>query len=159
MTCDELAAVVDLVADGEVPGDGDIGAHLATCAACARSLEVARQVDRLLRDRPALAAPAQFTPRLVSHLRRARWRREQIVDAIFNSAMIATGLLAATGLWIALDLAGLSAVGHDTVSVLRTEMIAAAQKVAPSLPLYATAAGLIVFALGVWWWASDSPAL
>ena len=45
------------------------------------------------------------------------------------------------------------------MTAFNSEMLAAAQKVAPSLPLYAGATGLIVVALGVWWWASDSPAL
>jgi hypothetical protein len=65
----------------------------------------------------------------------------------------------ATGLWIALRHSGLSAVSRDAITLFGSGMIAPAQKVTPSLPLYAGATGLLLVALGVWWWASDSPAL
>jgi anti-sigma factor RsiW len=159
MTCDELVDLVDPIATGDLQADAAVEAHLSTCPSCARALDAARRIEGLLRARPAPAAPAQFTSRLMGHIRRARWRREQIVDGIFNSAMIAAALLLVTGLWIALRHTGLSAVSREAIDMLGPGMIAAAQKVAPSLPLYAGATGLLVVALGVWWWASDPPAL
>jgi hypothetical protein len=92
-------------------------------------------------------------------MQRARWRREQIVDWLFNTAMIAAALLVATGFWVAMRRTGLALVSRDTVDIFGAGMIAAAQKVTPSLPLYAGATGLLLVALALWWWASDSPAL
>jgi anti-sigma factor RsiW len=159
MTCADAADAIDFIVAGELAADAAVSAHLATCASCARSLEAARRMERRLRARPAPAAPAQFTSRLMNRIRRASWRREQIVDWIFNSAMVAAGLLAAAGLWIALRHTGLSAVSRDAMTVLTSGMIAAAQKVTPSLPLYAGAAGLLAVALGLWWWAERDATL
>ena len=95
----------------------------------------------------------------MNRIRRASWRREQIVDWIFNAAMIAAALLVAVGLWIAVRQSGLSLVGREAMNIFSSGMMAAAQRATPSLPLYAGATGLLVVALGLWWWASDSPAL
>ena len=159
MTCADVTDVLDLIAAGDVTADAAVAAHLAACPSCAQALETARRLETLLRARPAPVAPAQFTSRLMSRIRRATWRREQIVDWIFNSAMIAAALLLAAGLWIAFRHTGLSAVSRDAISLFGSGMIAAAQKVTPSLPLYAGATGLLLVALGLWWWATDSPAL
>ena len=158
-TCDAVADAIDLIAAGELTPDVAIAAHLASCDACSRSLESARLVESLLRTRPVPAAPAQFTSRLMTRLQRASWRREQIVDGIFNSAMIAAALLVATGLWFALRRTGLSFISRDAMDLFSSGMLAAAQKAAPAVPLYAGATGLLVVALGLWWWASDSTAL
>jgi anti-sigma factor RsiW len=159
MMCDRVADVIDLIAAGEVAADPEVAAHLSTCASCAEWLDAARRLDGLLRIRPAPSAPAQFTSRLMNRIRRASWRREQIVDWIFNGAMIAAALLVAIGLWIAVRQSGLSLVGRDAMNIFSSGMTAAAQRAAPSLPLYAGATGLLVVALGLWWWASDSTAL
>jgi anti-sigma factor RsiW len=159
MTCADLADVLDLIAAGELAADADVAAHLSGCPSCARSLEMARRLERLLVARPAPPAPAHFTSRLMHRMQRARWRREQIVDWLFNTAMIAAALLVATGFWVAMRRTGLALVSRDTVDIFGAGMIAAAQKVTPSLPLYAGATGLLLVALALWWWASDSPAL
>ena len=159
MTCDDIADLIDPIAAGELAADASVGAHLSTCASCTQALDAARRLERLLRARPAPLAPAHFTSRLMSRIRRASWRREQIVDGVFNSAMIAAALLVAAGLWIAFRHTGLSVVSRDAINLFGSGMIAAAQKVTPSLPLYAGATGLLLVALGVWWWATDSPAL
>jgi len=159
MTCADLSDVLDLIAADELTADAAAAAHLSACPSCAQALDAARRLERLLRGRPAPLAPSHFTSRLMSRIRRATWRREQIVDWIFNSAMIAAALVVAAGLWIAFRHTGLSAVSGDAINLFGSGMIAAAQKVTPSLPLYAGATGLLLVALGVWWWASDSPAL
>jgi len=158
MTCERAAEWIDAIAEGEPP-PADVAAHLSACAACAESLRAARIVDDLLRTRPAPAAPAKFTSRVMSQIRRTSWRREQIVYAIFNAAMIAAALAVAAGLLIALRRTGVSFDGRDAMQMFSAGMLTAAQKVAPSLPVYAGAIGLIAVALGVWWWASDSAAL
>jgi len=159
VTCDFVEDLIDLIAAGEMAADPEGAAHLSTCGSCARSLETAKRLDGLLRTRPAPSAPPQFTSRLMNRIRRASWRREQIVDGIFNAAMIAAALLVAVGLWIAVRQSGLSLVGREAMNIFSSGMMAAAQRATPSLPLYAGATGLLVVALGLWWWASDSPAL
>jgi anti-sigma factor RsiW len=159
MTCDLVEDLIDLIAAGEVTADAEVRAHLSTCTSCARSLEAARRIDDLLRTRPVSSAPTQFTSRVMNGIRRASWRREQIVDWIFNGAMIAAAMLVAVGLWVAVRQSGLSLPGRDAMNIFSSGMIAAVQRVTPSLPLYAGATGLLVVALGLWWWASDSPVL
>ncbi len=156
MTCDEAAGLIDPVAEGSLAPDAALSSHLSTCASCARALDDARRLEALLRARPAPRAPAQFASRLAGRVQRTSWRREQIVDAIFNAAMIAAALLVAAGLWIAFRQALPTAMGHDAVQILSSGMLTAAQKAAPSLPLYAGATGLVIVALGLWWWASDA---
>ena len=155
-TCAAVADLIEAIAAGELPPDAAITAHLSACAACRAALDRARRLDQLLRDRVAPAAPPQFTSRTMQRIRRARWRREQVIDWIFNTAMIAAALLVATGVWIALRNTGLSSISRDVLEVFTSGMAATAQKVTPSLPLYAGATGLLAVALGLWWWASDA---
>ena len=158
-TCASLADVIDAIADGDVTPDVETAAHLSACASCQATVERARRLDRLLRAREAPMPPPQFTARTMQRIRRAGWRREQIVDSIFNAALIAAALLVAAGLWIALRATGLSSVGRDVLEIFTVSASTAAQKVAPSLPLYAGATALLVVALGLWWWASSDAAL
>lgn len=157
--CAAFADVLDAIADGALTPDAETSAHLATCSACRASLDGARRLDRLLRAREVPAPPPQFTAKTMQRIRRAGWRREQIVDWIFNAALIAAALLLASGLWIALRQTGLSAVGRDALDIFTVSVSATAQKITPSLPLYAGATGLLVVALGLWWWASSDGAL
>lgn len=158
-TCAALGDVLDAIADGAITPDVETTAHLAACPACRASLDEARRLDRLLRARDVPVPPPQFTAKTMQRIRHAGWRREQIVDWIFNSALIAAALLVASGLWIALRQTGLSAVGRDILDIFTVSVSATAQKITPSLPLYAGATGLLVVALGLWWWASSDGAL
>ena len=158
-TCASLADVIDAIADGDVTPDVETAAHLSACASCQATVERARRLDRLLRAREAPLPPPQFTARTMQRIRRAGWRREQIVDWVFNAALIAAALLLASGLWIALQQMGLSVRGHDVLDIFTASASAAAQRITPSLPLYAGATGLLVVALGLWWWASSDAAL
>ena len=154
--CAALADAIEPIAVGELTPDATAAAHLSTCASCASALEQARRLDQLLRARPAPAPPSDFTTRTIRLIQKAGWRREQVVDWIFNSALIAAALLVAVGIMIALQHAGMPSVGHDALEAFSNGMAAAAQRAAPSLPLYAGATGLLVVALGLWWWASDA---
>jgi len=159
MTCDEIADAIELIAAGELTADAAVSAHLSACGSCARSLDTARRLERLLRARPAPAAPAHFTSRLMSRIRRTSWRREQIVDWVFNGAMALAALLTVAGLWTALRRAGLSALNRDAMAILGAGIAAVEQKIAATLPLYAGATLLLVAALGVWWWAERESAI
>jgi anti-sigma factor RsiW len=157
--CVVLADVIDAIADGDLTPDVEMSAHLSTCAACRTNLDRARRLDQLLRARAAPVPPSQFTARTMQRIRRAGWRREQIVDWVFNAALIAAGLLVASGLWIALQQTGLAVVGRDLTDIFTVGVSAVAQRITPSLPLYAGATGLLVVALALWWWASSDAAL
>jgi len=57
------------------------------------------------------------------------------------------------GIWMLLNRSGLAAVSNDAVDLFENGLVTFARRVAPSLPLYAGAAGLLATALGIWWWA------
>jgi anti-sigma factor RsiW len=159
MFCDEALDTVEAIAAGEVMPDGRVAAHLATCPNCALALERARQLEASLRQREVPVAPAQFTSRTLARIRRARWRSDQFLDVGFN---LAIGLIVFTvlgGVWMLLHRTGLASVSGDAVDVFGSGVVALAKRVAPSLPLYAGAAALLVSALGIWWWAERDAAL
>ena len=86
MFCDEALDAVEAVAAGDRTPDGRLAAHYASCPNCATALSSARELERLLRQRPTPVPPPQFTARTLSRIRRARWRSEQWLDAGFNLA-------------------------------------------------------------------------
>ena len=154
--CAALADDIDAIAAGDLAPSASDAAHLATCASCRAALDQARRLDQLLRERTPPAPPPGFTSRTIQKIQKAGWRREQIVDWIFNSALIAAALLVAGGLWVALQHTGLSSLSRDAFDIFAGGATTLAQKVTPALPLYAGATGLLVVALGLWWWASDA---
>ena len=153
MFCDEVLDAVEEIAAGELTPDGRIADHLATCPNCAAALADARQLEQMLRARPVPSAPAQFTARTMSRVRRARWRSEQVVDVGFNAALVLIVLGVISGIWVFLNQIGLASVGNDAVSLFSTAAITLAERVAPRLPLYVGATALLVAALAFWWWA------
>ncbi len=154
--CARLADAIDAIAAGEVTPDPAEAAHLLGCASCRSALEQARQLEQLLRARTPPVPPPGFTSRTMQAVRKAGWRREQIVDWVFNAALIAAALLVAVGLWAAVQHSGLSSLSRDAFGIFTGGATTFAQKVTPTLPLYAGATGLLVVALGLWWWASDA---
>ena len=159
MFCDEALDTVEAIAAGEVMPDGRVASHLASCPNCALALERARQLEASLRQREVPAPPAQFTTRTLARVRRARWRTDQFLDVGFN---VAIGLIAVAvlgGVWMLLHRTGLASVSGDAVDVFGSGFVALAKRVAPSLPLYAAAAALLLSALGIWWWAERDAAL
>ncbi len=159
MFCDEALDAVEAIAAGELMPDGRVASHLATCTNCASALVSARQLEASLRARPAPAAPAQFTARTLARVRRARWRSDQFLDLGFNLAVGAVLVTIMGGVWMLLHRTGLAGVSHDVVDLFGSSAVDVARRVAPSLPLYAGAALLLVSALGIWWWAERDAAL
>ena len=107
MVCTDLDELIEPIAAGEIVPDADARAHLASCAACAHALELARQIDGVLAAQPVPDSAPAFTPTLMGRLRRERWRSEQYLDVAFN---IAVGLAVATtvgGLVMVLAASGL----------------------------------------------------
>ena len=159
MFCDEVLDVLEAIAAGEVTVEGRIASHLASCPNCARSLDEARRVERMLAARPVPSAPPQFTTRTLSRLRRERWRSEQFVDAGFNIALLVLGLTIVAAAWLLMHRAGLTSVGNDAVDLLAAGAAMVVRRVAPSVPLYAGATALLLATLAIWWWAERDAAL
>ena len=153
MFCDEALESVEAIAAGELTPEGRIAAHFASCPNCAAALESARTLERLLRGRAVPAPPPQFTMRTLGRVRRARWRAEQYLDAGFNIAIVVVVVAVVAGFWMLFDRTGLAAVSNDAIDLLGSGLVTFARRVAPSLPLYAGAAGLLATALAIWWWA------
>ena len=109
--------------------------------------------EREWHDRPAPRAPAGFSGRVLARIRRDLWRREQFFDAGFNVLVASTGVAITAGAMALVYTTGLAAVGDDLVNLVVAASVEGVRRLAPSLSLYAGAAGLIASALGVWWWA------
>lgn len=159
MFCDEALDSLEEIATGELTPDGRVAEHLATCPNCAAALADAREIERMLRARPAPRASSQFTARTMARVRRARWRSEQFLDVGFNLtlAVIVIGVVAAV--WMLLNRTGMTSVGNEAVSLFSSAFVAVVERVTPSLPLYAGATALLVAALGFWWWAERDATL
>jgi predicted anti-sigma-YlaC factor YlaD len=159
MFCDEALDAVEAIAAGDLTPDGRIAEHLSSCPNCAAALVDAQRLERSLRARPAPAAPPQFTSRTLARVRRARWRSDQFLDLGFNVAIVALVVALFGGVWMLVHRSGLDNVSSDAVNLMGTGLVAFIRRVAPSLPLYAGAAALLVSALGLWWWAERDATL
>jgi predicted anti-sigma-YlaC factor YlaD len=153
MFCDEALDAVEPIAAGDLTPDGRVAEHLATCPNCAAALASARRLETMLQARAVPRPGAQFTSRTVARVRRERWRSEQVVDVGFNVAIIAVVAAVVGGIWMVLQRSGLSAVSSDAVDLFGSGIVALAHRVAPSVPLYAAATGVLATALVLWWWA------
>jgi len=153
MFCDEILELIEPIAAGDLALDGRMSTHLASCAGCAAALESARGIERALQTRAAPRPTPQFTARIMSRLRRDRWRREQFLDAGFNLAIGLVLFSVVVAAWLLLYRSGLTGVGQQAVDLLNAAVVNVARRVVPSLPLYVEAAALLAIALGVWWWA------
>jgi anti-sigma factor RsiW len=153
MYCDEALDAVEAIAAGELAPDGRLAAHYASCPHCATALSSARELEGLLKERAAPQPSPQFTKRTLTRVRRARWRREQLVDAGFNAAIGIVVLAVAVGVWMVINRSGLATVSHDAIGVFSRGLVTLLRGIAPSIPLYAGATALLATALGIWWWA------
>jgi anti-sigma factor RsiW len=159
MFCDEVLETIELIAAGELTPSARVNEHLASCRGCAAALATARQVDALLRSRMAPAPPANFSSRVMSRLRRARWRSEQLLDWGFNIALVTAGVLVVVGLWIVMRQSGLATVSNDAIQMLGPGMVLFVRRISPSLPLYTAATAVLGTALAIWWWAERDTAV
>jgi len=153
MFCDEVLDAIEPIAAGELTPDGRIAAHLTSCPNCAAALDTARRLEQMLRTRSAPKAPAQFTTRTLTAVRRQRWRSEQFVDTGFNIALavIAFGVIAT--IWILLNRSGLVNVGNGALTEVGAAIRTVTPRVSRSVSLYAGAMALLVTGIAIWWWA------
>ena len=159
MFCDEALDSVEAIAAGELRAEGRLSDHYATCPNCAAALRGAREVEQLLQQRPAPRPSAQFTTRTMARVRRARWRSDQMLDMGFNVGIAIVVLATIVGVWMLLNRSGLVAVSNDALGVFSRGLTTFAQRIAPSLSLYAGATALLATALVIWWWAERDTAL
>jgi predicted anti-sigma-YlaC factor YlaD len=158
MTCADALDSIEAVASGDMTPDEPLRAHLASCGSCADALESARQLERLLKVRAVPRPQPHFSTGVMTRIRRARWRSEQLLDWSFNAALgLAVVAVIAVG-WFLLARSGLLAVRADVFALTQSGLSALVRRVAPSVPLYATASGLVLSALAVWWWAERDAA-
>ncbi|HEX2458289.1 MAG TPA: hypothetical protein VHI99_31630 [Vicinamibacterales bacterium] len=153
MTCHDVLDLVDAIAGGDADVAPDVRAHLETCPGCAAALAAARRIELALSAGEAPLAPATFTAAVIARIRRERWRSEQQVDRLFNVAIAAAILLVIGGALALLNVGSVMNLASGTwmlVSALGGEAALQAQ---PLLVTYAAAAGLLMSALGMWWWA------
>ena len=153
MLCDELLELIEPLAAGDLAPDARMGAHLASCVGCRAALDRAHEIERLLHDRPAPAAPPQFTSRVLARIRRDQWRRDQLLDAGFNTAVVSLVLAVVVALWLAVDRAGIATLSSGVTDIIYMISMTVIRRIAPAVPLYVAATALIAAAVGLWWWA------
>jgi anti-sigma factor RsiW len=153
MVCADVEALVESVASGDTGESAAFAEHVRACPSCARALDHARRIDRLLREQVVVEPSVQFTSRVVSKVRRERWRGEELFDASFNVALVLvlSGLVGVA--WIVLSRMGLTPALDQGLALVGDAIVTFGRRVAPELPLYAAATGLLSLALAVWWWA------
>ncbi|MCA1559151.1 MAG: hypothetical protein LC753_02105 [Acidobacteria bacterium] len=109
-----------------------------------------------LTGRQTPVAPERFTTTVLQRIRREQWRTEQNVDRLFNVAIAAALVLMFGGLAALLNLNGVLSVSASVWTLLNGVGRTAVGVAAPSFGLYIAAAGLLLSALAMWWWADRS---
>ena len=153
MVCTHLDELIEPIAAGDVVPDADTRAHLASCAACAHALELARQIDGVLAAQPVPDLGPAFTSRLMIRLRRERWRSEQYLDVAFNIAVALAVVTTVSGLVMVLAASGLTTVSPDLTGLFVSGAAEVLSAVTPALPVYGVAAAVFVSGMAIWWWA------
>ncbi len=153
MDCRDLDALIEEVAAGDLMLDPAAGAHLTACERCRAMLELARRIHQELPRLAATEAPASFTASVLGRVRRARWRGEQLLDWGFNIAVAGGVTLAMLGVYLLINLSGLTAVTSDTSALMAVGLALVVSRVSAALPTYLAAAALLATALAAWWWA------
>ena len=153
MVCTHLDELIEPIAAGDMVPDADTRAHLASCAACAHALELARQIDGVLAAQPVPDVGPAFTSRLMVRLRRERWRSEQYLDVAFNIAVALAVATTVGGLMMVLAASGLTTVSADLTGLFVSGVAEVLSAVTPALPVYAVAAAVFVSGMAIWWWA------
>src|SRR3990170_4240453 len=129
MTCEDLDALSEPMAAGDIGAPAEARAHLESCPRCAGALALARRIETTLADWDAPAAPARFTEGVLARIRKDRWQAEQRVDRLFNVAIVTGVALVLAGVWMLMNLSGLSAVGAETGRLLADGLTGAADRV------------------------------
>jgi hypothetical protein len=152
MTCEVADELIEAVASGEHPLDGELAAHVSGCERCRRALALARQVEAVLRAERQPAVRPELLASIRVRIHRERWRVEEAFDLAFNVvvSLAIVGVLAAVYVVVA---AGVGGLGANTLADIAGAMAVVAERARPVVPVYALATGLLAMTVGVWWWA------
>lgn len=153
MRCEEADRLIEAFVGGDDLADDELVRHVDACQRCTAAIEMARAVERFLAAQPVTPPPSGFARTVVERLRTDRWRAERNLDLGFNLAIAAGLLVVVGGVWLLLNVSGLTAVAQDLTMIFADGMTTLAARVVTGLPTYTAAAGLVMTALGVWWWA------
>ena len=153
MTCTDAVNLVEAIAAGDLEVDASLRSHFETCPRCAAALASARRVEAGLRARPVVQPPARFTDMVVGRIRKERWQSEERVDRLFNVAIVVAVLLVAGSIFALTNVGAVLGAAGSVWGVLASASGRAAEAAAPTFLTYVAAAGLLMSALGMWWWA------
>ena len=155
MQCKEAFELVEPLTSGDLLMDADARAHFETCPRCAGALASARKLEAMLKGEEAPEAPPDFTTAVLQRIRRERWRSEQHVDRLFNLAMVLAMLLVIGGVTAMLNVEAVLSVTASGWGLAKEGVRDILRDAAPTLATYVAAAGLLVSAFGMWWWAES----
>jgi anti-sigma factor RsiW len=153
MDCRDALELVEAIAAGDLEPDASLRAHVESCTRCAAALASARRLEAALAAREAPAAPARFTPVVLQRIRRDRWRAEQQVDRLFNVAIVAAIVLVLGGLLAMMNVDTVIAFTASTWQPIKDGARDALRDAIPTMGTYVAALGLLLCAVGMWWWA------
>jgi len=153
VSCSETLHLVEAIAAGDLEVEEVVRAHFESCPRCASALASARRLEAALQARPTRQAPARFTAIVLGRIRHDRWRVEQNVDRIFNVAIAAAVVLVLGGVLALTNVSAILGVAGSLWGLLATVTGRAVEAAAPMVMTYVAAAGLLMSALGMWWWA------
>ena len=153
MTCSDVLHLVEAIAAGDLEVDAQVRAHFETCPRCASTLASARRLELALQARPKPQAPPRFTQTVLGRIRHERWRSEERVDRVFNVAIAVAVLLVLGSVAALTNVDAVLGGARSLWGMLAAVGGQALEAAAPVFLSYIAAAGLLMSALGMWWWA------
>jgi anti-sigma factor RsiW len=153
VTCAGALQLVEAIAARDLEVTEDVRAHFETCPLCASALASARRIEAALESRPKPQAPPGFTQAVLGRIRHERWRIEERVDRVFNIAIVVSVLLVIASVAALTNVGAVLAGAGSVWGLLASFDGQAFDAAAPALVTYVAAAGLLMSALAMWWWA------
>ncbi len=153
MRCEEADRLIDAFVSRDEVASDELVRHVESCQRCTAAIELAKTVESWLAARPVTPPPSGFARSVVERLHTDRWRAERNLDLGFNLAIAAGLVVVVGGVWLFINVSGLTAVTEDVARIFADGVTTLAARVVIGLPTYTAAAGLVMTALGVWWWA------